>query len=100
MPVIGVGAWSWGDRTGYWGYNGDYGKENCRAAYNAAVTSGLGFIDTAEVYGFGLSEEFCGESVNETSKSRRELCLWPLARGSCTCTTAVRARQRLAFSTT
>jgi hypothetical protein len=31
--VIGTGAWSWGDRSGYWGYGKEYGKEESRAAY-------------------------------------------------------------------
>lgn len=25
---MGLGAWSWGDRSGYWGYNKGYGKED------------------------------------------------------------------------
>lgn len=33
VPVLGVGAWSWGDRSGYWGYGREYGKEESRAAY-------------------------------------------------------------------
>lgn len=33
VPVMGVGAWSWGDRSGYWGYGKEYGKEESRAAY-------------------------------------------------------------------
>lgn len=26
VPVMGVGAWSWGDRSGYWGYGKGYGE--------------------------------------------------------------------------
>lgn len=26
VPEMGVGAWSWGDRSGYWGYGKDYGE--------------------------------------------------------------------------
>ncbi|KAG2495115.1 hypothetical protein HYH03_006725 [Edaphochlamys debaryana] len=65
VPVIGVGAWSWGDRTGYWGYGKEYGKEESREAFKAIMSAGLGFIDTAEVYGFGKSEEFLGEFIRE-----------------------------------
>lgn len=25
---MGIGAWSWGDRSGYWGYGQGYGKRN------------------------------------------------------------------------
>jgi len=69
VPVIGVGAWAWGDRSGYWGYGSEYGKEESRAAYKAIIESGLTFIDTAEVYGFGKSEEFLGEFMKETGTS-------------------------------
>lgn len=46
---IGVGAWSWGDRSGYWGYGGDYNKDTNLEAYKALVDSKIGLIDTAEV---------------------------------------------------
>ncbi|GIL51221.1 hypothetical protein Vafri_7290 [Volvox africanus] len=65
VPVMGVGAWSWGDRSGYWGYGREYGQEESRAAYKALIQSGLTFIDTAEVYGYGKSEEFLGEFMRE-----------------------------------
>ncbi|EFJ49624.1 hypothetical protein VOLCADRAFT_80526 [Volvox carteri f. nagariensis] len=67
VPVMGVGAWSWGDRSGYWGYGREYGKEESRAAFKALMRSGLTFIDTAEVYGFGKSEEFLGEFLRDPS---------------------------------
>jgi hypothetical protein len=120
VPVIGVGAWAWGDRSGYWGYGQEYGKEESRAAYKvrrplrarmrsspsradrqppapgnrrcrppgagsaapladrtapltgswqAILREGLSFIDTAEVYGFGLSESFLGEFMKEDGTS-------------------------------
>ncbi|KAF6250865.1 NADP-dependent oxidoreductase domain-containing protein [Scenedesmus sp. NREL 46B-D3] len=61
VPVLGIGAWSWGDRSGYWGYGKEYGKDASQEAYAALMQSGLTFIDTAEVYGYGKSEEFLGE---------------------------------------
>lgn len=39
VPVLGVGAWSWGDRSGYWGYGREYGKEESRAAYKVRTCS-------------------------------------------------------------
>ncbi|GBF94827.1 aldo keto reductase [Raphidocelis subcapitata] len=65
VPIIGVGAWSWGDRSGYWGYGKEYDKSASLEAYKALIKAGLTFIDTAEVYGFGLSEEFLGEFMKE-----------------------------------
>ncbi len=55
VPVLGIGAWSWGDRSGYWGYGKEYGQEESREAYNALVAAGLNFIDTAEVRKNGIS---------------------------------------------
>ncbi|KAK9824860.1 hypothetical protein WJX74_001115 [Apatococcus lobatus] len=66
VSPVGVGAWSWGDRSGYWGYNNGYGKEDNFAAYKETLSGGISFIDTAEVYGFGLSEEFLGEFMRTT----------------------------------
>lgn len=58
VSEIGIGAWSWGDRSNYWQ---GWTKEGSREAYIEAMNSGCTFIDTAEVYGFGQSEEFIGE---------------------------------------
>jgi diketogulonate reductase-like aldo/keto reductase len=38
----------------------------CLPACQAIMESGLTFIDTAEVYGFGYSESFLGEFMRET----------------------------------
>ena len=35
MSEIGIGAWSWGDRSGYWGYGREYGKSESLEAYKA-----------------------------------------------------------------
>lgn len=66
VPPIGIGSWSWGDRSGYWGYGKEYGREENRLSYEALMSAGLGFIDTAEVYGFGKSEEYLGEFMAAT----------------------------------
>jgi hypothetical protein len=28
VSTVGLGAWSWGDRSGYWGYGQQYGKDD------------------------------------------------------------------------
>ena len=74
ISPVGVGAWSWGDRTGlfasahtdathftpcfaqthaqlagYWGYGNEYQKADNLEAYKAVVGNGISFIDTSEV---------------------------------------------------
>jgi aryl-alcohol dehydrogenase-like predicted oxidoreductase len=46
---MGLGAWSWGDSSGYWASNDDKSKSQAGEAYAAALATGLDFIDTAEV---------------------------------------------------
>jgi hypothetical protein len=45
VAEIGIGAWSWGDRSGYWT---GWTKEGSKAAYEAALAAGMDHIDTAE----------------------------------------------------
>lgn len=59
---LGIGAWAWGDRL-YWGYGNSYSDDDLRAAFDAALASGVNWFDTAEVYGFGRSEEILGRFV-------------------------------------
>jgi diketogulonate reductase-like aldo/keto reductase len=35
-------------------------------AYEATMAAGISFIDTAEVYGFGLSEQYLGDFIKKT----------------------------------
>lgn len=65
VAAVGVGTWAWGD-TFSWGYGFRYGKEDLRAAFKASLGEGLTFFDTAEVYGFGLSESLLGEFIAES----------------------------------
>jgi aryl-alcohol dehydrogenase-like predicted oxidoreductase len=39
-----------------------------QAAFTAALEVGVTFFDTAEIYGFGLSEEFLGQFLKKTDK--------------------------------
>ncbi|MCS6907651.1 MAG: aldo/keto reductase [Anaerolineales bacterium] len=53
---LGIGTWAWGDRR-FWGYGTDYSLKDVEEAFFTTVSSGINFIDTAEVYGGGLSEK-------------------------------------------
>ena len=41
VTALGIGAWSWGDRTGFWGWQSSYGKEDVYGAYRAAMDAGI-----------------------------------------------------------
>ncbi|HET9105216.1 MAG TPA: aldo/keto reductase [Solirubrobacteraceae bacterium] len=54
VSVIGLGTWQLGAD---WG---DVDPDAARATLDAAYTAGVTFFDTADVYGDGRSEQFCG----------------------------------------
>src|SRR5258708_4716844 len=60
VPALGVGIWSWGDKT-MWGYGKSYTRDDIMEAYRTCLDAGLNFFDTAEVYGEGESERLLGE---------------------------------------
>ena len=55
VSVIGLGTWQLGAD---WG---DVEPDDANATLEAAVAAGITFFDTADVYGDGRSERFCGE---------------------------------------
>jgi aryl-alcohol dehydrogenase-like predicted oxidoreductase len=55
VSVVGLGTWQLGAD---WGEVSD---ESARQTLEAAVNAGVTFFDTADVYGDGRSEQFCGE---------------------------------------
>ena len=58
--VVGLGAWA----IGGWMWGGADEAESVRAIH-AAIDGGLNLIDTAPVYGFGLSEEVVGKAIRD-----------------------------------
>lgn len=64
VSEIGFGAWAIG---GSWG---PVGASDARAALHAALDAGVTFIDTADVYGDGRSEQLIGEVLNERGGER------------------------------
>ncbi len=58
-----MGTWQVG---GKWGEHFD--ESNAKEILHAALDSGINFIDTADVYGGGLSEKMVGEVVRQRSE--------------------------------
>ena len=57
--VVSFGAWA----IGGWKWGGA-DADNSIASIRAALDAGVNFIDTAPVYGFGLSEELVSKAIN------------------------------------
>lgn len=64
---MGLGAWQWGDRI-VWQYGHGYGSDQVRGAFQTSIQEGISFVDTAEMYGNGLSERLLGTFIRETSQ--------------------------------
>jgi aryl-alcohol dehydrogenase-like predicted oxidoreductase len=64
---IGIGTWSWGD-TLFWRFGNGYGLDDVESAYETATSEGIHFFDTAELYGWGRSEELLGQFIRETGQ--------------------------------
>lgn len=62
-----IGTWAWGDKL-FWNYGSDYDDKQLKEAFQAALETGTTFFDTAEIYGFGQSEEFLGQFMQQTDK--------------------------------
>ena len=65
---MGLGAWAWGDRI-VWQYGRGYNDEDIRQAFQASISEGIRFIDTAEVYGSGRSERITGQLIKKTDQA-------------------------------
>jgi aryl-alcohol dehydrogenase-like predicted oxidoreductase len=68
VSQLGIGVWAWGDRL-FWSYGKDYGENDIQQVYQHAVSAGINFFDTAEIYGFGQSEKLLGKLVPGTDDS-------------------------------
>jgi aryl-alcohol dehydrogenase-like predicted oxidoreductase len=63
ISEISLGTWQVGGR---WGE--PFNKTNAEGVLNAAIDAGINFIDTADVYGDGLSEKMVGRVVRKRSE--------------------------------
>ena len=64
---MGIGAMQWGDRA-IWQYGQNYGLDEVRGAFQTSLAEGIRFVDTAELYGNGLSERSLGKFLKETDQ--------------------------------
>jgi aryl-alcohol dehydrogenase-like predicted oxidoreductase len=64
---IGLGTWQFGSRD--WGYGESYDRQEAHAIVRRALELGVTLFDTAEIYGFGRSEQVLGEALGEDRES-------------------------------
>ncbi|NOH03952.1 MAG: aldo/keto reductase [Chloroflexi bacterium] len=64
---MGLGAWQWGDRT-LWAYGQTHSEKDVREAFEISLGLGIRFVDTAEIYGNGLSERLLGSFLKRTDQ--------------------------------
>jgi myo-inositol catabolism protein IolS len=77
LSVLGMGTWQIGSDS--WGWEHDFNQQDVTEALSYGLDSGVNFIDTAELYGGGRSEEVVGDVI----KGRRDDVVlaskvWPL----------------------
>ncbi|PSB45999.1 2,5-didehydrogluconate reductase [Cyanosarcina cf. burmensis CCALA 770] len=63
-----IGTWAWGDKL-FWNYGSDEeDAKQLQVAFQTALDAGTTFFDTAEVYGFGLSEKYLGQFIQQSDR--------------------------------
>jgi aryl-alcohol dehydrogenase-like predicted oxidoreductase len=65
VAPLGLGTWAWGDRA-VWGWGAGYGEKDVDEAFKASIEAGVDFLDTAEIYGRGISERIVGRLTRGT----------------------------------
>jgi len=61
ISKIGLGTWQFGSRE--WGYGQPYAEHEASAIVRRALELGVSLFDTAEIYGFGRSEQILGRAL-------------------------------------
>ena len=75
-----LGTMTFGGR-GYWSNIGNMDQAESDALIKASVDAGINFIDTANVYSIGLSEQILGQGIRNLGISRNELVIATKVRG-------------------
>ena len=64
VSALGIGTWAWGERL--WGYGSSYADPDLQEAFRVALAEGITLFDTAEIYGWGRSEQLLGRFIAES----------------------------------
>ncbi|AHM59686.1 aldo/keto reductase [Flammeovirgaceae bacterium 311] len=80
VSELSFGTMTFGGK-GYWTAIGQQGQETADELIKTAVDAGINFIDTANVYSEGLSEEITGKAIKKLGINRHQLVLATKVRG-------------------
>ncbi len=61
ISKIGLGTWQFG--TSYWGWGKELDEKKAIEIVRTSLELGINFIDTAELYGWGKSEQIVGKAI-------------------------------------
>lgn len=75
-----LGTMTFGGR-GFWTAIGTLAQDQVNALVNQSVDSGINFIDTANVYSEGLSEQMTGQAIRDLGLNRHDLVIATKVRG-------------------
>ncbi len=82
VSEICLGTMTFGGRGGVWTAIGDLGQKDVDALFARALDAGINFVDTANVYSEGLSEEITGQAMKNSNRPRSDFVLATKANGS------------------
>jgi aryl-alcohol dehydrogenase-like predicted oxidoreductase len=81
VSEICLGTMTFGGR-GIWTNIGQLGQDDVDALFARALDAGINFIDTANVYSEGMSEEITGQAMRNSNRPRSDFVLATKANGS------------------
>lgn len=68
--------------SGFWTVVGTLGQQSVDEIVKYSVESGINFIDTANVYSYGMAEELTGQSIKNLGLKRDDLVIATKVRGT------------------
>ncbi|QXQ05198.1 aldo/keto reductase [Sphingosinicellaceae bacterium] len=76
-----LGCMTFGGESGMWKTIGDLDQSGSETLVKAALDAGVNFLDTADVYGSGRSEEITGQALKNLGINRQEIVVATKAHG-------------------
>ncbi|MFB9864569.1 aldo/keto reductase [Rufibacter immobilis] len=78
---LGAMTFGGGDNAGMWSQIGKLQQDEVNSLLRTAADAGINFIDTANVYSFGQSEQLLGEGLKQVGLNRNDLFIATKVRG-------------------